>query len=122
MPAVNEQMALPGSTTNPNLVAARFLLKPGRRYEEAVKTFQLYDKVKEQNPDPRAAGNSLNAEGKSAELDRKAFIYVNNRLEGNALETIDAMLSAALCVASQTGIHPSARAPTTKILARSRKV
>jgi hypothetical protein len=40
MPPVAKQMAMPGSPTNPSLVAARFLLKPGRRYEEAVKTFQ----------------------------------------------------------------------------------
>jgi uncharacterized protein YecE (DUF72 family) len=66
MPPVSEQMALPGSRTNPALVAARFLLKPGRRYEDAVKNFQPYDKVKEQNPDARAAGRSLIAEGKSA--------------------------------------------------------
>ncbi len=92
MPPVGEQMALPGSTTNPKLIAARFLLKPGRKYEEAVKTFQPYDKVKEKNPDARAAGKVLIAEGKSAGQDRKTFIYINNRLEGNALETIDAML------------------------------
>jgi hypothetical protein len=30
MPPVGEQMALPGSRTNPDLVASRFLLKPGR--------------------------------------------------------------------------------------------
>jgi len=40
MPPVRELIALPGSRTNPNLIAARFLLKPGRKYEEAVKTFQ----------------------------------------------------------------------------------
>jgi hypothetical protein len=34
------QMALPGSRTNPDLVAARFLLKPGRKYEQAVKAFE----------------------------------------------------------------------------------
>ena len=43
----------------------------------------------------RDAGKALIAEGKSAGPDRKTFIYVNNRLEGNALETIDAMLDAA---------------------------
>jgi uncharacterized protein YecE (DUF72 family) len=37
MPSVSEQMAMPGSRTNPELVAARFLLKPGRNYEDAVK-------------------------------------------------------------------------------------
>jgi hypothetical protein len=94
MAPVGEQMGMPGSRTNPNLLTARFLLKPGRKYDEAVKTFQPYDKVKEKNPDARAAGKALIAEGKSAGPDRKTFIYVNNRLEGNALETIDAMLDA----------------------------
>ncbi|HXR48506.1 MAG TPA: DUF72 domain-containing protein [Candidatus Limnocylindrales bacterium] len=92
MPPVSEQMALPGSRTNPKLIAARFLLKPGRKYEEAVKTFQPYNKVKEPNPKAREAGKELIAEGKKAASGRETFIYVNNRLEGNALETIDAML------------------------------
>jgi hypothetical protein len=95
MPTVNEQMGLPGSRTNPKLIAARFLLKPGRKYEEAVKTFQPYDKVKEPNPEARSAGKALIAEGKATGPERKTFIYVNNRLEGNALETIGAMVSDA---------------------------
>jgi uncharacterized protein YecE (DUF72 family) len=93
MPPVSEQMAMAGSRTNPNLNAARFLLKPGRKYEEAVKTFEPYTKVKEPYPDARAAGKALIAEGKAAGPARKTFIYVNNRLEGNALETISAMIS-----------------------------
>jgi hypothetical protein len=91
MPSVSEQMALPGSRTTPNLIAARFLLKPGRKYEEAVKTFQPYDKVKEPNPEAREAGKALIAEAKKTTSGREVFIYVNNRLEGNALETIDAI-------------------------------
>ena len=58
MPPVGEQMALPGSRTNPNFCGARFLLKPGRRYEEAVKTFQPYDKVKEKIPDAQPPGGT----------------------------------------------------------------
>jgi uncharacterized protein YecE (DUF72 family) len=92
MPSVSEQMAMPNSRTNPSLITARFLLKPGRKYEEAVKTFQPYDKVKEPNPKAREAGRALIAEGKKAASGRETFIYVNNRLEGNALETIDAMV------------------------------
>jgi uncharacterized protein YecE (DUF72 family) len=92
MQPVGEQMALPGSRTNPKLCAARFLLKPGRKYEDAVKSFQPYDKVKEQDPDARAAGKALVAEGTAAKVDRETYIYVNNRLEGNALGTIDAMI------------------------------
>jgi uncharacterized protein YecE (DUF72 family) len=95
MPSVSEQMAIPGSQTNPALTAARFLLKPGRKYEEAVKKFEPYDRVQEPNDDARAAGKKLIAEGQSAAGGKQTFIYVNNRLEGNALETIDAMLGAA---------------------------
>jgi len=93
MPSVSEQMALPGSRTNPELVAARFLLKPGRKYEDAVKAFQPYDQTKEVNLEARKAGAGLIVEG-NAEPRRKTYIYVNNRLEGNALETITAMLDA----------------------------
>jgi uncharacterized protein YecE (DUF72 family) len=91
MPAVGEQMAIPGSRTNPTLVAARFLLKPGRKYEEAVKTFQPYNEVKEVNQDARKAGAALVQEGQNSP-GRKTFIFVNNRLEGNALSTIQAMV------------------------------
>ena len=84
-------MALPGSETNPALVAARFLLKPGRKYEDAVKSFQPYDGTKEVNDEARKAGAALIAAGKKVP-ERKTFIFVNNRLEGNALETIRAML------------------------------
>jgi hypothetical protein len=91
MPSVSEQMALPGSRTNPGLVAARFLLKPGRKYEQAVKTFEPYDSIKEENPEARAAGRALIAEGQTAAPKRTTFVFVNNRLEGNALTTIAAM-------------------------------
>ena len=101
MPPVTEQMALPGSRTNPGLVAARFLLKPGRRYEEAVKTFQPYDEVKDVNQEARKAGATLIIEGERYEPRRKTFIYINNRLEGNALETISAMLAESGAVARE---------------------
>jgi len=94
MPPVGEQRALPGSQPHPFLVAARFLLKPGRRYEEAVKAFQPYDKTHEVNAEARKAGATLIADGVQAK-GRKTFIYVNNRLEGNALSTIEAMIGMA---------------------------
>jgi uncharacterized protein YecE (DUF72 family) len=91
MPSVNEQMAIPNSRTNPHLVAARFLLKPGRKYEDAVKSFHPYDQTREPYHSARAAGTALLREGQQSP-NRKTFIFVNNRLEGNALETITAML------------------------------
>jgi uncharacterized protein YecE (DUF72 family) len=96
MPPVNEQMALPGSRTNPRLVAARFLLSPGRKYQEAVDRFRPYDRTQEVNPEARASGARLIAEGQAVGADGKTLIYVNNRLEGNALNTIAAMLDASL--------------------------
>ena len=91
MPSVAEQMAMPGSRTNPELVAARFLLKPGRQYEEAVKAFEPYDRVKEVNLEARAAGQQLIQEGKEG-AKRRTFVFVNNRMEGHALTTIAAMI------------------------------
>ena len=94
MPSVSEQMIIPGSQPNPALPAARFLLKPGRNYEEAVTMFKPYDHVKEPNDAARTAGAKLIAAGRTA-AKRQTFIYVNNRLEGNALETIAAMVESA---------------------------
>ena len=91
---IEEQMALPGSRTNPELCAARFLLKPGRKYEEAVKMFEPYAETKEINQAAREAGKALIQEAQAGR--RKTFIYVNSRLEGNALNTIAAMIAAAL--------------------------
>jgi uncharacterized protein YecE (DUF72 family) len=92
MPTVGEQLALPGSRTTRDLEAARFLLKQGRQYEEAVKLFSPYDQVKEINEEGRATGARLLHETIESEGKTKAFIYVNNRFEGNALETIEAMI------------------------------
>ncbi len=94
MPPINEQMAMAGSETNPGLVAARFLLKSGRKYEEAVKAFQPYHETKEINEEARRAGAALIQNGKKSPK-KKTFIFVNNRLEGNALQTIKEMLDIA---------------------------
>jgi uncharacterized protein YecE (DUF72 family) len=96
MPSVNEQMAMPGSATNANLVAARFLMTPGRKYDEALKLFQPYEHLREPDEDARKAGAALIVGGERYEPRRKTFVYVNNRLEGNALETIAAMIARAV--------------------------
>lgn len=95
MPPVSEQLARPDCFPAPDFFGARFLLKPGRRYEEAVKEFSPYREVKEVNPEARSAGAELIRQTVAAEGRRKGFIYVNNRLEGNALATIAAMLTLA---------------------------
>lgn len=94
MPSVTEQLAHPDCFPTPDFFGARFLLKPGRKYEEAVKEFSPCREVKEVNAEARAAGTQLIRQVVAAEGRRKGFIYVNNRLEGNALTTIAAMIGA----------------------------
>ncbi len=93
MLSVAEQLEMPGSLTAPGFFGARFLLKPGRRYEEAVKLFSPYDRIKEVYPAGRAAGARLLKTAQEKKM--KAFVYLNNRFEGNALETLLAMIAEA---------------------------
>ena len=89
MPPVHEQLSMADSQTHPDLLGARFLLRPGRKYEQAVRMFQPYAEVRDEYPEGRAAGADLAAEALARR--KKAFIYVNNRFEGNAPATIAAM-------------------------------
>jgi len=87
MPPVDEQMALDGSFTA-DFFASRFLLRPGRKYEEAVKSFSPYESVQDPFPEGRRAIETL-ATKKPL---KPSFIFVNNRLEGSALGTITGVL------------------------------
>jgi uncharacterized protein YecE (DUF72 family) len=93
MPPLNEQIAIPGSLTSPEFLGARLLLRPGRKYEEAVKLFSPYQAIQDPCPEGRAAGAALIKTAITAA--RKGFIYVNNRFEGSALETIAALIEQA---------------------------
>lgn len=85
MPEIRAQMAIPESRTA-DLIVARALLRRGRPYEEAVRDFTPYDRVREVNEPVRRSLRELidfaRADG------RPAFIFVNNRLEGNSPGTI----------------------------------
>ena len=59
-----------------------------------MKAFAPYESIKEENPEAGVAGRALVAEGTAAGPNRRTFIFVNNQLEGNALETIAAMVAA----------------------------
>ncbi len=99
MPPVEEQLDVEGSMTA-DFAAARFLLKAGRNYQQAVDSFQPYDKTKEVNESARQAGASLirrliDAHAPRKKSQRASFLFVNNRLEGNALLTLAAMAKYA---------------------------
>jgi uncharacterized protein YecE (DUF72 family) len=95
MPPVEEQMQMPGAFTA-DFFAARFLLRPGRAYREAVEAFQPYGKTIECNPEARAALKSLIRRSTSTPTQRPSYALVNNRLEGNSPATIAAALEANL--------------------------
>ena len=67
--------------------AARFLLRPGRPYQQAVDMFSPYETVQDPYPEGRDAMSEL-IERCFGEQ-RMLFGFVNNRFEGNAPETID---------------------------------
>jgi uncharacterized protein YecE (DUF72 family) len=90
MPEVAEQIQIPGSITT-DFTVARLLLKPGRTYEQAVSTFSPYKSVQEPNIGVREAAKTLVQKARGGK--RPSFVFVNNRLEGNAPTTIRAILN-----------------------------
>ncbi len=97
MPGIDEQIALPHCHTT-DFSAARLLLKPGRKYEEAVSAFSPYTHTHEVNSAARSTAAELirhRQETAKTGTQRRSYIYVNNRLEGNAISTVLAILSAA---------------------------
>jgi uncharacterized protein YecE (DUF72 family) len=89
MPELGAQVTFPGVFTS-DFFVVRALLRPGRLYEEAVQRFSPYTQVKEANPAVRRTLRELIAGARSS--GRRAVIFVNNRLEGNAPGTIEAVL------------------------------
>ncbi|MEJ5368821.1 MAG: DUF72 domain-containing protein [Bryobacteraceae bacterium] len=89
MPPLEEQVRIEAAYTAEFLVA-RALLRHGRSYEQAVAQFEPYDRVQEVN---EGARNALRALIERARQRRQmAFLFVNNRLEGNAPGTIQAVV------------------------------
>ena len=68
----------------------RAFLRHGRSYAQAVKTFYPYEKAQKPNPEARAAIRALIERARAEK--QPAFVFVNNRLEGNAPETIQALV------------------------------
>jgi uncharacterized protein YecE (DUF72 family) len=91
MPPIAEQVAL-GAAFTADFTVARALLRPGRAYEDAVALFTPYDRIRDENPEAREALRALIR--RMREERRAAYIFVNNRLEGNAPETIQAVADA----------------------------
>jgi uncharacterized protein YecE (DUF72 family) len=89
MPQLPEQIAIPDSRTADFLVT-RALLRQGRAYEEAVREFSPYREVREVNPFARRGLREIIDIARQE--NRTAFIFINNRLEGNAPGTMVSIL------------------------------
>jgi len=85
MPTIGDQLAQPW-TFPADFAVVRALLKPGRRYADAVKAFEPYDRIQE--PQPELRRDLLKAIQEVLRRRIEAFILANNRAEGNAPGTI----------------------------------
>ena len=89
MPELREQLAIDSAYTT-DFTIARALLRHGRSYEQAVVQFQPYDRTQEPNPGAREGLKDLME--RALALGQPALLFVNNRLEGNAPLTIQAVV------------------------------
>jgi uncharacterized protein YecE (DUF72 family) len=89
MPELGEQAAMPG-VLGADFSVARALLRKGRTYEQAVESFEPYRLVQDPNEPAREALRAI-ADG-ARRRKTPAFLFVNNRLEGNAPTTIEAVV------------------------------
>jgi uncharacterized protein YecE (DUF72 family) len=85
MPELRYQLSIPDSLTA-GFAVCRALLRYGRPYEDAVARFAPYRETQDPNPEARDSMRILI--GRAREDRRMVFLFVNNRLEGNAPLTI----------------------------------
>ncbi len=90
MPTLAAQIELPGAFTA-NFTVVRALLQKDRSYEQAVAMFEPYREVRQPDASTRAALRQIADRAQQAK--ERAYIFVNNRLEGNAPTTIEAVVS-----------------------------
>lgn len=93
MPPIEEQVTREEAYTA-DFVVARALLRPGRVFEQAIQLFEPYTHVQEPYPEAREALAQL---ARRAEHEQHpAFLFINNRFEGNSPETILAVTELLL--------------------------
>jgi uncharacterized protein YecE (DUF72 family) len=89
MPHIREQIGMPSAFTA-DFAVVRAQVRAGRAYETAVAQFAPYNRIQDENPEERKALRDLIQ--RMREERRAAYIFVNNRFEGNSPETIRAIV------------------------------
>ncbi len=90
MPTLETQAATAGAFTA-DFTVVRALLRKGRAYEAAVKAFEPYRETRE--PDVSSRNGMAQIAAETWRSKKSAFMFVNNRLEGNAPSTIEAVIA-----------------------------
>ena len=88
MPSLEDQARLADAYTA-DFTVVRALLAGGRTYEQAVKAFEPYERI--QQPSESARAGMIEIVRQTRKRSGKAYVYVNNRLEGHAPSTIEAV-------------------------------
>jgi hypothetical protein len=88
MPKLDEQVKIPEAFTA-DFTVVRALLARGRSYEQALKDLEPYELIREPNESARAGMHQIAVRARFQK--KPAFLFVNNRLEGNAPSTIEAV-------------------------------
>jgi uncharacterized protein YecE (DUF72 family) len=86
MPSLDEQSRLPEAFTA-DFTVVRALLQRGRDYEKAVQSFEPYREIQQPNEGARDGLRQIVEHALKSK--KSAFVFVNNRLEGNAPSTIE---------------------------------
>lgn len=91
MPALKEQMKMAAAAggLKADFYVARILTPRHMKYQDAVRKFEPYDQLKEPLPEMRQ--DVIRLARRAVEKNAAAFVIVNNRAEGNAPMTIDAL-------------------------------
>jgi uncharacterized protein YecE (DUF72 family) len=89
MPPLDEQSQIEHAFTA-DFTVVRALLRHGRAYDMAVDTFEPYREIQEVNEGAREGMSRIANDARRQRKD--AFLFVNNRLEGNAPGTIEAVV------------------------------
>jgi uncharacterized protein YecE (DUF72 family) len=88
MPVLEQQARLSDAYTA-DFTVVRALLARGRTYEQAVKSFEPYDRLQELNEGAREGVVEIARQSRQRKV--PSWLFINNRLEGHAPTTIEAV-------------------------------
>ena len=89
MPRLSEQHRMLAGTFTAPFVVLRLLTPRGVKYEDAVKRYKPYDKIVQPLPEMRT--DTVDLAEQAVNEERRAYVLVNNRSEGSAPRTIQAI-------------------------------